>query len=352
VPKSTLERADPPPIGRILNGNLRSDGTLTYTYDNVGEGRITSVLANATQATVATYKYDPFGRRYSKTVGVLTTVYLRGDGNREVGEYDGSGNLQRRLFYGDKTGPASTTPIGAIRADGSKVFFHPDAQGSVVATSDQTGAITWQGGYLPYGESPGGASASGFGYAGYRYDAETGLYYVNARYYSPALGRFLQPDPIGGTSGVNLYAYVANDPLNRTDPSGLCDNPQGCGGASNQLLASPAAPTGINTVISTASQPTTPTASGVPQLIGLPTITGTVGPDLTQTSGSSGSSPGSIQVAAKSPTLYCQNVECGAPTGGVVCPLCPTCNNHLKNGGPPILLENGQIIVKPIEPEE
>jgi len=47
------------------------------------------------------------------------------------------------------------------------------------------------------------------------------LYHTGARYYDPRLGRFLQPDPIGQAGGVNLYAYVGNDPLNLTDPSGL-----------------------------------------------------------------------------------------------------------------------------------
>ena len=50
---------------------------------------------------------------------------------------------------------------------------------------------------------------------------QTGLYYVNARYYNPNLGRFLQTDPIGLSGGTNLYAYVGNDPINLLDPTGL-----------------------------------------------------------------------------------------------------------------------------------
>jgi RHS repeat-associated protein len=97
----------------------------------------------------------------------------------------------------------------------------PDIQGSIIGTLDAASGALTKRGYRPYGES---ASVTGsFAYTGQRIDPETnGLYYYRARMYMPTWGRFMQVDPIGYGGGSNLYAYVGNDPLNATDPSGLC----------------------------------------------------------------------------------------------------------------------------------
>ena len=58
-------------------------------------------------------------------------------------------------------------------------------------------------------------------FTGREYDSETGLYYYRARYYKPSVGRFLQTDPIDYASGLNLYTYCGNNPLNFIDPWGL-----------------------------------------------------------------------------------------------------------------------------------
>ncbi len=108
--------------------------------------------------------------------------------------------------------------------------------GSVIGTSSMD-QITGMYGYTPYGASTGGLSGTAFGYAGYRWDSETNLYHTQTRSYDPAMGRFIQTDPIGYAGGRNLYAYTGGDPLNKVDPMGTCcddiivaENPQDGGG--------------------------------------------------------------------------------------------------------------------------
>lgn len=83
--------------------------------------------------------------------------------------------------------------------------------------------------YDVFGALRGGAGSGTFGFTGEQYDAETGYTYLRARYYDPALGRFVSADSVQpnapGTQGWNLYAYVANNATTWTDPSGNTVNP-------------------------------------------------------------------------------------------------------------------------------
>ena len=77
-----------------------------------------------------------------------------------------------------------------------------------------------QGTRLP--QSASGSTGNPLRFAARELDATTGLYYVRARWYDPAQGRFISEDPIGLAGGINNYAYAANDPVNLSDPTGLC----------------------------------------------------------------------------------------------------------------------------------
>jgi len=213
--------------GYDTKGNLTSDGTWTNGYD--AENRL---LTASKTGVSASYAYDPLGRRTKKSgTGVTTTIFVD-SGSDEIAEYGGTGTLVRRFV----PGPSVDDAIAMVTTSLVRSYFHTNKQGSVIAMSGNSAALA-EGPYTydPYGNCFSGASAcssSGepYRFAGERFDSETGLYYYRARYYSSALGRFLQTDPVGYSVDLNLYAYVGNDPTDKTDPQGLesCPNGQTC----------------------------------------------------------------------------------------------------------------------------
>ena len=202
------------------NGNLTSDGSATYTYDS--ENHLRQAI---TAGVTSTYTYDPLGRRLTKTVGGVTTRFLY-DGDQIVAETTAAGTLQATYLYG----AGIDEPLRMIRG-GTTSYYHADGLGSVTTLTNTSGAVVERAAYDAYGQTQ-LTNAAGtvianstvgnrLGFTGRELDAETGLYYYRARIYSPALGRFLQRDPIGYTSDLNPYRYTANNPTLFSDPFGL-----------------------------------------------------------------------------------------------------------------------------------
>ncbi|WP_425476558.1 RHS repeat-associated core domain-containing protein, partial [Arenimonas oryziterrae] len=103
-------------------------------------------------------------------------------------------------------------------------YQHTDSLGSPVAETDASGNLVKRNAYAPYGEAFGATVIDGTGYTGHVMDRDTGLTYMQQRYYDPQVGRFLNVDPIAtdANSGVNFgrYWYANNNPYKFSDPDG------------------------------------------------------------------------------------------------------------------------------------
>ena len=198
------------PYGYDANGSMTSAAGDTLTYD--GENRLAS--DNGVQ-----FVYGADGNRLKKISGSTTTLYLSAD-------VELTGSQYTKYLPGD-----------ALRQGTTTYWLHRDNLNSVRMLSNSSSGVVETGQYRPYGERQGfaGPVAESRGYIGERHDDETGLMYLNARYYDPVLGRFIQADPttplLKGV-GINRYAYTSNNPITRMDPTGLADSGcdfSGCG---------------------------------------------------------------------------------------------------------------------------
>ncbi|GBD99359.1 tRNA(Glu)-specific nuclease WapA precursor [bacterium BMS3Abin07] len=218
------------------NGNMtaytNACGITTYAWD--ARNRLVSIngFDDSCQPMTASFEYDALNRRIEKTINGRTIQYL----------YDGMDIVQEIESGAVTVNYIRTTsidePLARLESDGTIRYYQTDALESVIAMTDETGVMKTQYNYSPFGETTitGEPSDNPFQYTGRENDG-TGLYYYRARYYSPELKRFISEDPIGFKSGdINLYAYTANNPVNRKDPKGLTwfgTNWCGAGGSGN-----------------------------------------------------------------------------------------------------------------------
>jgi RHS repeat-associated protein len=155
-----------------------------------------------------------------KEVDGTRTYFLYSDEGL-VGEYDASGNELRT--YGYMPGSTWTTDVLFQKSNGVYYWYRNDQLGTPQKITTTTGAVVWTAIYDSFGnlqETTTTGFTNNLRMAGQYFDEETGLYYNLNRYYDPTTGRYLRTDPYG--DGINLYAYVYNNPQGMIDPMGLC----------------------------------------------------------------------------------------------------------------------------------
>jgi RHS repeat-associated protein len=228
-----------------LNGNRERSAekgllisTEHYTYD--AENRLTEVERN--RSVVASYVYDGDGNRVKSTQGATTTAY--------VGSHvEWSGTTLTKYYY------AGSQRI-ATRRGSTLTYLLSDHLGSTSLLLDTAGNRVGETRYKPWGQERYSFMASGTSqpsrkFTGQIYDGSAELYFYNARYYDPSIGRFIQPDTVvpgsmpltispndnvaaglffapnkpenrlpSSPQNLNRYSYANNNPLTYTDPSG------------------------------------------------------------------------------------------------------------------------------------
>ncbi len=212
------------------NGNLISDGEQCYSYNDANQ--LAAVRTCANNQLIVEYLYDHAGRRiiekHYQNGQLAETVYTIGQ-HTETAVPAGGARTDTTYIRVNNELVARNNP------DASTTYYHPDHLGSTSLLTDASGAVVEETRYYPFGVVREGGALSRFLYTGQEADAETGLYYYGARFYDPALARFVQPDSLlpdaYDPQQLNRYSYVVNNPLKYVDPTGNWPSLQDVGSA-------------------------------------------------------------------------------------------------------------------------
>ncbi|MCX7922699.1 MAG: S8 family serine peptidase [Clostridia bacterium] len=199
-------------ISIIKEGQSISSNISFFEYDVWNQ-----LVRTTTGDKTATYAYNGDGYRVEKTVNGKTTRYLY-EYDKVVLEVDGQGSQIAKNVYG--------TNLLTRTVEGETYYYMYNGHADVTALLSTSGEVAATYYYDAFGnivESTGNVN-NPIRYAGYQWDGETGLYYLNARMYDPKIARFLQEDTVRGEVNdplsLNLYTYVHNNPLMYYDPTG------------------------------------------------------------------------------------------------------------------------------------
>jgi len=198
------------------NGNMLSrtdgSGTRNFTWDS--QNRLTQVSLPG--GLTVNYKYDALGRRIQRTTSAGADERFVYDGQDVLLDLNSSGAVTTSYL----NGPGVDDHLRQTNTSTGVSYFLTDHLGTTTSLTDGSGTVVETLNYDSFGNNAGSARTR-YTYTGRERDPDTGLLYYRARFYDPQLGRFISEDPIGLAGGINYYAYVANSPVNYTDPSGL-----------------------------------------------------------------------------------------------------------------------------------
>jgi RHS repeat-associated protein len=236
-------------LDRLTQAQSSVYSTITYSYDQIGNMTYNSQVGNyyynssrphaVYQAGSNTYGYDNNGNMITAPGKTITYDYDNRPSsiNSTTFVYDYSGHRLKKnstIYIGklyECTGSACTKYIFAgsnriaLKTSTTTYYYHTDHLGSSSVMTDAYGTSQGNYHYYPYGAT---RISSGLSikhkYTGQELDSETGLYNYGARYYDPALGRFVSADSIvqdyTDPQTLNRYSYCRNNPIILTDPSG------------------------------------------------------------------------------------------------------------------------------------
>ena len=201
--------------GYDTNGSQlsKTDAGGSWTYDWDFENRLKQ--ASLSGGVVVNYSYDALGRRVQRSSSVNGTTRFLYDGADVVRDLDASNATLSEYLNGLGVDHKLRQTVAA-----SASYFIADHLGSTRALADSTGSITSSIAYDSFGNVSAGSVPTRYTYTGREFDPDTGQMFYRAREYNPYAGRFMSEDPIGLRGGINLYAYVGNNPVRFLDPSG------------------------------------------------------------------------------------------------------------------------------------
>ena len=203
-------------LGERTKAIPTSGPAITYGYNQAGNLiTVTRPKEGETSAIEDSYAYDGNGLRASETISGKTSYLAWGAAeNLPVILYDGTNSY----IYGP-----SNTPIEQINSESKAFYLHHDQQGSTRLLTGSTGKNEATMTYDAYGNTTGttGTVKTPLGYDGQYTSSDTGLIYLRARTYDPKTAQFLTVDPLETTTRAP-YDYAADNPLNHSDPTGLC----------------------------------------------------------------------------------------------------------------------------------